>query len=235
LLGEAALKSAKDELGENIKSEIVYHQLEITDEQSCKAFAAYLKSNYVEITALINNAAIAFKNNASESPGIQADETLRVNYYGTKLISSYLIPLIHEGGRVVNVASLAGVMKGLYRQDLIDNFKRNDFTVRDIDNFVEEYKKVAHDNQRKEKGFPESAYRVSKAAVIALSLVQQRELEVRNIIVNACCPGFVDTDMTSHKGHLTIAQGADTPIWLVSDPNPPKGKFVKERKIFEWL
>jgi len=126
-------------------------------------------------------------------------------------------------------------MTGKYRQDLIDDFKRSDFTVGDIDNFVEEYKRVAHEHKRTENGFPESAYRVSKAAVIALSMVQDRELKARNIIVNSCCPGYVNTDMTSHKGPLTIEQGADTPIFLAIDSNPPRGKFVKDRKICDWL
>jgi hypothetical protein len=43
------------------------------------------------------------------------------------------------------------------------------------------------------------------------------------------CPGYVDTDMTSHKGHLTIQQGALTPVFLAELPfevNPNyQGKF----------
>ncbi len=50
-----------------------------------------------------------------------------------------------------------------------------------------------------------------------------------------CCPGYVATDMTSHKGTLTVEQGADTPIYLAIDPSAPKGKFVKNRQPVEWL
>jgi NAD(P)-dependent dehydrogenase (short-subunit alcohol dehydrogenase family) len=44
-----------------------------------------------------------------EAPGPQADQTLEINYYGTKRVSRWLTPLIRSGvGRVVNVASTMG-------------------------------------------------------------------------------------------------------------------------------
>lgn len=41
--------------------------------------------------------------------------------------------------------------------------------------------------------------------------------------------------MTSHKGHLTIDQGADTPIYLATDSSVPHGEFVYQRKALDWL
>lgn len=43
--------------------------------------------------------------------------------------------------------------------------------------------------------------------------------------------------MTSHKGHLTPEQGADTVIYLALLPpnvEAPKGEFWAERKPVEW-
>lgn len=49
--------------------------------------------------------------------------------------------------------------------------------------------------------------------------------------VNACCPGYVDTDMSSHKGYKTPLQGADTPAWLaLLAPKGTTGKFFSDRK-----
>jgi hypothetical protein len=49
------------------------------------------------------------------------------------------------------------------------------------------------------------------------------------------CPGYVDTDMTSHKGHLTIQQGALTPVYLAELPfevNPDyQGKFFEKSSL----
>lgn len=51
------------------------------------------------------------------------------------------------------------------------------------------------------------------------------------------CPGYVKTDMSSHKGHLTPEQGADTIIYLALLPpnvSGPKGEFWAERKHVDW-
>ena len=49
--------------------------------------------------------------------------------------------------------------------------------------------------------------------------------------INACCPGYVSTDMSSHKGHKTDLQGADTPVWLMLlAPKRTTGNFFSDRK-----
>lgn len=51
---------------------------------------------------------------------------------------------------------------------------------------------------------------MSKTGLTALTRAQQRLFNNdsrKDLIVNACCPGFVATDMTSHKGYLTPDQG----------------------------
>ena len=59
----------------------------------------------------MNNAAIAFKQAATEPFGHQAEESVRVNYWGTKRACEALFPLLRPGARVVNVSSLAGMLK----------------------------------------------------------------------------------------------------------------------------
>ena len=50
--------------------------------------------------------------------------------------------------------------------------------------------------------------------------------------------GYVDTDMTSHKGTKTVEDGADTLSWLAllppNDPANPVAQFVAERKALDW-
>lgn len=85
-----------------------------------------------------------------------------------------------------------------------------------------------------------SAYRMSKIFINALTQVQQRlfneETPNRNISVNAVHPGYVDTDMSSHKGPLTIEEGAVAPLWLALDASAEvRGKFVwRDTKIVDW-
>ena len=61
-----------------------------------------------------------------------------------------------------------------------------------------------------QKGWPNSCYVVSKVGVSALTIIQQRELDKdsrEDLVVNCVHPGYVDTDMTSHTGNLTIEEG----------------------------
>jgi len=233
-LGQESLAKLKSELGDKSRSEVAYHQLDITDEESCKKLATHLKQQHSGIDVLVNNAGFAFNNDATEPPELQAEVTIGINYYGTKTVSRQLVPLIRDGGRLVNVCSTMGVMNGQYSDAIIGKFRGGNYTEKDIDHFVEEYKKFAKEGTRKANGYPESAYRVSKAAEIAYTLLQHEQLKGKGIVVNACCPGFVDTDMTNHKGTKTIEEGADTPIYLSIDPNAPLGKYVRDRNVMDW-
>ena len=81
---------------------------------------------------------------------------------------------------------------------------------------------------------------MSKVALTAASLIYQRmfdEKAERDIVINACCPGYINTDMTSKKGTGTTEQGADTPVYLATlEPHvkSPRGEFVAERTILAW-
>jgi len=77
------------------------------------------------------------------------------------------------------------------------------------------------------KGLP--AYRVSKAAVNALTRVLADELAEDAILVNACCPGPADID--SSGGHLSIemSSSAKTAVWLATLPDGgPTGGFYSD-------
>lgn len=85
-----------------------------------------------------------------------------------------------------------------------------------------------------------SAYGMSKVGVTALTRIQQRQFDNDSrtgILVNAVCPGYVATDMSSHKGHLTPDQGAETPIYLSllsENWSGPKGVLWAEKKVVDW-
>jgi len=97
------------------------------------------------------------------------------------------------------------------------------------------------DGTHVEKGWPNSAYNVSKVAVSALTRVQQREMDKNRpsdgILINHVHPGYVDTDMTSHKGPLTPERGALAPTWLALLPvgESIKGAYVwHDKTILDW-
>lgn len=80
-------------------------------------------------------------------------------------------------------------------------------------------------------GWPKSMYGVSKLFETSYTRILAEQLKSAGVMVNACCPGYVDTDMTSHRGVKTLEEGADTPVWLaLMLPGGPSGKLFAERK-----
>ncbi len=71
-----------------------------------------------------------------------------------------------------------------------------------------------------EKGWPKWGYGVSKLGINVFhhALARYPEIIKKGIQVNSCCPGYVKTDMTSHKGTLSIEEGILTPVFLIEQP-----------------
>lgn len=77
-------------------------------------------------------------------------------------------------------------------------------------------------------------YSISKASLNALTLMFAKELENDRIKVNAMCPGWVKTDMGGLNAPKTVQEGADTAVWLTTDPNIKTGKLYQDRTIINW-
>jgi NAD(P)-dependent dehydrogenase (short-subunit alcohol dehydrogenase family) len=79
------------------------------------------------------------------------------------------------------------------------------------------------------------AYRVSKAAVNVLTIMLARELAPQGVKVNAMCPGWVRTDMGGPHATKSVAEGADTAVWLATLPDDgPTGGFFRDRQPIPW-
>jgi len=74
-------------------------------------------------------------------------------------------------------------------------------------------------------------YRVSKTALNALTRTLHDDGEVK---VNSMCPGWVRTDMGGENASLSVEEGADTAVWLATEPDAPSGGFYKKRKPIPW-
>ena len=82
------------------------------------------------------------------------------------------------------------------------------------------------------KGAP--AYRISKAALNALTRTLAIELKNTRITVNSMTPGLIKTTMGGEKAVRSTIQGADTVVWLAIGNNMQTGKFFSERKEVAW-
>ena len=243
---ERGTKSIKEleQAGINVS----FHQLDIDDKRSVERLRDYIQEKYGGIDVLVNNAGIAFKAAATEPMHVQAKVTIQTNYFGTKQACETLFPILKPGARVVNVSSSAGFLlnvcgdepaAGELRKKLASS--DSTLTVEELDSLMKQFIEAAEDGTFKEKGWGGSTYVASKVGLSALSRIQQRLLLTdarQDIAVNHVHPGYVDTDMTSHKGPLTIEDGAKSSLYCAFlPPNTDiKGKyFWYDCKMVDWV
>ena len=79
------------------------------------------------------------------------------------------------------------------------------------------------------------AYSISKAALNAFTVQLAAATRGTGVIVNSVNPGWVRTRMGGRSAPRSVAQGADTIVWLALQPsNGPTGKFFSSRRVIEW-
>jgi NAD(P)-dependent dehydrogenase (short-subunit alcohol dehydrogenase family) len=77
------------------------------------------------------------------------------------------------------------------------------------------------------------AYQVSKAALNALTRTLAGELRADNVLVNAACPGWTNTDMG--QGGRPVHDGAASIMWAVRLPDSgPTGGFFRDGQPRPW-
>ncbi|TKW03861.1 hypothetical protein SEVIR_7G070200v4 [Setaria viridis] len=140
--------AAVEKLREAGHSDVIFHQLEVTDALSIARLADFLKASFGKLDILVNNAAVGgaeyvqglvypstgedpfagmdegqmsewMRRNTRETHN-SAKETLRTNYYGTKQGTEALLPLLQASadGRIVNVSSVIGQLRYFVSEEL---------------------------------------------------------------------------------------------------------------------
>ncbi|XP_077555237.1 carbonyl reductase [NADPH] 1-like [Haemaphysalis longicornis] len=233
----------KDAVAELNKQQLhpKFHQLDIDDVSSIQKFRDYLKDTYGGLDVLVNNAGIAYKCASTAPFSEQAEVTVKTNFFGTLNVCKELFPLLRPHARVVNLSSLCGMLNKIPGEELKKKLNNPKITLDELCGLMNEFVQAAKEGKNKEKGWGQSAYNASKVGVTVLSFIQQRQFDAdprEDLVVNAVHPGYVDTDMSSHKGPLTPDQGADAPTYLALLPpgiESPKGEFVwQDRKVTPW-
>lgn len=90
------------------------------------------------------------------------------------------------------------------------------------------------DLQHEQEWTQDAAYADSKLAMTALAFALARRWP--DVLSNAVHPGWVSTKMSGYAAPLTVAQGADTPVWLAVSEDPAAlvtGTFFQDRTAIE--
>jgi NAD(P)-dependent dehydrogenase (short-subunit alcohol dehydrogenase family) len=182
-------------------ADVRFLPLDVTDQAQVDAAAKRIGDESGRLDVLVNNAGIAVEW-GDAVPQVTAEQlrgTYEVNVFGVVAVTRACLPLLRRSpaARVVNLSSPLGSL-GLLSDPR---------------------------SPAAEHGM--LAYSSSKSALNALTLLYANALRQDGILVNAANPGYVATDLNSHRGVLSVEQGAQAPVMLaLLGPDGPTGTFV---------
>lgn len=177
-------------------------------------------------------------NNAGIGPGAKLADVLQTNAFGVYRVTKAFVPLLDPAhGRVVTVSSAAGPhFVAACSPEMQRFFIDEHATWPRLEAFMREC--VAMDGKQAAfaaKGLGDgNGYGLSKAIANTLTILLAREHP--NLRVNACTPGFIDTDMTQyfveaeHKSPAELGMkppsaGARAPMHLLFGELEGNGRY----------
>lgn len=244
--GTVYLTSRNDDRGREAVAELnklglypEYHKLDVADRTSIIKFRRHLEAKHGGIDILINNAAII---DSLESSGSyeESANVLDINYKSVLTMEEIIYPLVRDGGRILNISSDCGHLSNVRNKYWIEKLSNKNLTLEDVNEFVDWFLKSKKNGTFKTEdiadGATVAAYRVAKVALSAVTMIQQKKFESKNISINSMHPGLVRTDMTTGIGFYSADQAAETPIYLVLDaPTSLRGAYVwYDRQVRDW-
>jgi NAD(P)-dependent dehydrogenase (short-subunit alcohol dehydrogenase family) len=198
-------RDAAASLGARVKA----ISLDVTDDASVTAAVAEISDHLggKKLYGIVNNAGLGSGNG---NPAAIVD----TNTLGVRRVCEAFLPLLEPNGRIVNVTSASGP---LYVASCDADTQRflldRDVTWPRLKAFIDERSASVKD-----------AYGFSKACANSYTMLVAREHP--ELVVNACTPGFIATDLTRHYaesagkspaelGMKTPAEGTRAPMHLL--------------------
>jgi NAD(P)-dependent dehydrogenase (short-subunit alcohol dehydrogenase family) len=224
---EGSGRRAVEDLGHEGLS-VDHRKLDVTNAADITRIAAEFASG-PKLEVLINNAAVSLNGFNSDV----VERTLATNFFGTMHLTDALIPVIADGGTIVNVSSGMGELNA-YSRKIAARFADPMIDRAKLTALVAEFAVAVAAGRHGDEGWPTSAYRVSKAALNAYTRILARELKPRRINVNSVCPGWVRTRMGGQSASRDVAKGAASIVWAATLDAPTSGGFYRDGRPLGW-
>ncbi|GLC46070.1 hypothetical protein PLESTB_001035900 [Pleodorina starrii] len=229
-LGKQAVAKIKEAAP---SSRLLFHQLDISDPASIDRFVDWFRSEVGGLTVLVNNAGFAYKGNTFGAD--EAQVTLGINFLGTRALTDKLVPLLKGPARIVNVSSRAGLRSIVKSPQLLGRLTSAQ-SPQQLEEMAAEFVEAIRAGKHAAEGWPNSMYGISKLLLSLWTAQLAEQLRDQRVMVNAMCPGWCRTDMSSQSGTKSAAEGADTAVWLAlrSPDDFTTGGFWGERSPISW-
>lgn len=156
-----------------------YQQLDITNSDSVLIFLKGVRDRNEEVGILVNNAGVLFLKDAKESKIQQADMTILVNFFSLVIFTENILPLMSEGGRIVNISSSSGHLSRIPSETLRKKFSSEDLTFSELKTLMMSYVESVRQNEEISDVWGDSPYVVSKVGVNAYTFMLDRRLSSR--------------------------------------------------------
>lgn len=206
-------KQAVNVLHDEGLEHVVFHPLDITQQESIDAFVAYLEQKDIWLDVLINNAGVAAKGSAVTHE--IATQTLGVNFFGTEALTIALRRRFCPKARIINVSSGMGALGPYYDENkqavILDPSLTQEQLYRWVDSFLRD---VLETDDVTQRGWPASTYAVSKAAMNALTRMWAATWTENELWFASVCPGWVRTDMGGPHASRSVSEGAQGIVGL---------------------
>jgi carbonyl reductase 1 len=214
--------------------------LDVRDAGQVAASADLLRERHGGLDVVLSNAA------ARRTPDRPDTETVRdfidTNNHGTYRMITAFWPLLRDNGRLIVVASAFGSLRFLPEQ-LHGLFDTETESLEDNEAVMDAYAALVESGKAADEGWPASTNVASKIGQVASVRIAARlhrdEARARGILINAACPGLIDTDASRPWFQdMSQAQSPDDAavdvLWLATLPAgtaEPYGELVQHRKI----
>ena len=107
-LDEDRLSQTADEI-DRAGGTCMYLRADVTSEQDIEQLAESVSDHWGGLDVLVNNAGIAIAGRTDETSMEEWRRIFEVNFFGVLRTTQAMLPLIAQGGHIINVASFAGI------------------------------------------------------------------------------------------------------------------------------
>ncbi len=181
-----------------------------------------------------------------DSQAEQVRHFVATNSHGSANLFCALKPLLRKGARYAMIASSFGQLRRLH-ESLRPLFDTAHLTIYDIEDSMDQYTAAIQADRAADQGWPEWINVPSKIGQVATARIAAHDISQERprdgILINAICPGLMDTDashswfddMSDAVAPADAAQPVVDFLLLPAGLKQPNGQLLHYGRVLPWL